>query len=69
MPEELAGLPQTLISHSSAHASFEPFRDKDVIVLGGGQSALECSGVAQRGRRAPHLGGAPRQHRMGQSDR
>lgn len=69
MPEELAGLPQTLISHSSAHASFEPFRDKDVIVLGAGQSALEVGGVAQRGRRSPHLGGAPPQHRMGQSDR
>src|SRR5262249_54380361 len=43
IPEQLAGLPASACTHSSAHPDLAVFRDRSVIVLGAGQSALECA--------------------------
>lgn len=55
IPEELAGLPTELVSHSSLHASFERFRGKDVIVIGAGQSALESAALLKEAGARPAL--------------
>jgi cation diffusion facilitator CzcD-associated flavoprotein CzcO len=38
-----AGLPPCLVSHTSHHNDLSKFRDKEVLVIGGGQSALESA--------------------------
>ena len=43
LPAEFAGLPERVCSHSSAHGDLGAFRGKDVIVVGGGQSAIESA--------------------------
>jgi hypothetical protein len=45
VPPELSGLPPGLLSHSSAHSNLEQFRGKEVLVVGGGSSALETSAL------------------------
>ncbi len=45
VPPELSGLPSCLVSHSSEHASLAKFRGKDVLVVGGGSSALETAAL------------------------
>jgi hypothetical protein len=45
IPEQLMGLPPSLVSHSSQHFTFERFRGKSVIVIGAGQSALETAAL------------------------
>jgi thioredoxin reductase len=45
IPEQLAGLPSSVCTHSSAHADLDVFRGKSVIVLGAGQSALESAAL------------------------
>jgi predicted ATP-grasp superfamily ATP-dependent carboligase len=45
VPPELSGLPPDLVSHSSEHTSLERFRGRDVLVVGGGSSALESSAL------------------------
>jgi glycine/D-amino acid oxidase-like deaminating enzyme len=42
-PQPFRGLPATLVSHSSEHADFAPFRGKHVGVIGRGQSACESA--------------------------
>jgi hypothetical protein len=44
-PLELSGLPSEQISHSSAHSDLERFRGKEVLVVGGGSSALETAAL------------------------
>jgi FAD-dependent urate hydroxylase len=44
-PPELSGLPSDQISHSSAHSDLEQFRGKEVLVVGGGSSALETAAL------------------------
>ncbi len=43
LPEVLAGLPPGLVSHTGQHRSYDCFRDRDVCVVGAGQSALEAA--------------------------
>ncbi len=45
VPEQLAELPPSVCTHSSVHADLDVFRDKNVIVLGAGQSALESAAL------------------------
>lgn len=42
----LAELPQELVSHSSDHRTFTPFRGRSVAIVGCGQSALESAALA-----------------------
>ena len=45
VPRELADLPDSRCSHSSAHTDLGRFRDRQVVVLGAGQSALESAAL------------------------
>ncbi len=45
VPEEFARLPVELVSHSCDHADFTKFAGREVIVIGGGQSALETAAL------------------------
>ena len=45
IPKELSQLPAELISHSADHYDLSCFRDKDVTVIGGGQSGLETAAI------------------------
>jgi FAD-dependent urate hydroxylase len=45
IPENLAHLPSTLVTHSQEHNDFSTFKDKKVIVVGSGQSALEAGAL------------------------
>jgi len=40
-----SGLPAGLVSHSSDHSDFGRFKGRDVIVIGGGQSAIEYAAL------------------------
>lgn len=40
------GLEPELVTHSSAHVDFDAFSGRRLLVLGGGQSALECAALA-----------------------
>jgi cation diffusion facilitator CzcD-associated flavoprotein CzcO/predicted ATP-grasp superfamily ATP-dependent carboligase len=44
-PQPLAGLPADLVSHSADHVDFAAFDGKSVLVVGGGQSALESAAL------------------------
>jgi FAD-dependent urate hydroxylase len=44
-PEIFRGLPRTLVSHSSEHDDLSVFAGADVLVIGGGQSALESAAL------------------------
>jgi FAD-dependent urate hydroxylase len=45
IPAEFTSLPAELISHSCTHSDFARFSQKDVVVIGGGQSALETAAL------------------------
>ena len=44
-PPEFSGLPFELASHTSEHRDFQRFAGKKVLVIGGGQSALESAAL------------------------
>jgi cation diffusion facilitator CzcD-associated flavoprotein CzcO len=44
-PEQYTGLPAGLVSHSSDHGDFKRFQGRDVVVIGGGQSAIEFAAL------------------------
>jgi lysine/ornithine N-monooxygenase len=43
VPSSLASLPKSLLSHSSAHADLQQFKERDVTVVGGGATATELA--------------------------
>ncbi|SRR5579872_328820 len=45
VPAQLSSLPSELSSHSAVHHDLSKFKDKDVIVIGGGQSGLETAAL------------------------
>ncbi len=45
LPPEFVSLPRELISHSRDHSDFATLARRDVIVIGGGQSALETAAL------------------------
>jgi len=55
IPDELVGLPGALVSHSSAHQSFDTYSGKDVAVIGAGQSALESAALLKEAGASPSL--------------
>jgi hypothetical protein len=65
----LANLPRELVSHTSHHWNFGAFSGRDLMVIGGGQSALETAALAReqganvRSSRQPRLvwNGVPHQ--------
>jgi len=44
-PPIFDGLPLELVSHSSDHRDFAPFRGREVVIVGAGQSALESAAL------------------------
>jgi cation diffusion facilitator CzcD-associated flavoprotein CzcO len=44
-PKEFSAIPASLVSHSSQHTGFHQFHGKRVLVVGGGQSALESGAL------------------------
>lgn len=48
-PDPYARFPANLVSHSSDPGRFSRFRDKDVMVIGGGQSAVEYAALLSEG--------------------
>jgi cation diffusion facilitator CzcD-associated flavoprotein CzcO len=44
-PEPFTGLPPELVSHSSDHRDLSRFKGRDVVVIGGGQSAIEFAAL------------------------
>ena len=44
-PAELLGLPTELRSHSADHYDLSNFKEKEVVVIGGGQSGLETAAI------------------------
>jgi hypothetical protein len=44
-PKEFDGLPETRVTHSSNHSDLSRFRGQQVLVVGGGQSALDAARI------------------------
>jgi thioredoxin reductase len=54
-PEPFRGLPEDLVSHSSAHSHLGVFSGRRVLVLGAGQSALETAALLQEAGASPQV--------------
>ena len=54
-PEQFAGLPPALVSHSCEHADFTRFKGKTVIVVGAGQSAIEYTALLHEAGASVHV--------------
>ena len=48
VPEELAGLPEAVLTHSSRHADYSAFAGRAVAVIGAGASALDAAAALRR---------------------
>jgi thioredoxin reductase len=55
VPESLAHLPPEFLSHSAHHHDLEPFRGHEVVVIGGGASALDLAGLLHEAGANVHL--------------
>jgi cation diffusion facilitator CzcD-associated flavoprotein CzcO len=49
LPREFRGLPPSVASHSGDHRDLAEFAGKRLVVLGAGQSAIECAVLAHEG--------------------
>jgi cation diffusion facilitator CzcD-associated flavoprotein CzcO len=47
VPQALSNLPSEFASHSSHHSDVERYRDRNVVVVGAGASALDVAGLMQ----------------------
>jgi len=47
LPDTLSHLPEQFFSHSARHREVAPFKGRDVVVIGGGASALDLAGLLQ----------------------
>jgi cation diffusion facilitator CzcD-associated flavoprotein CzcO len=47
LPDVFRGLPRELATHTSDHTQYDSYRDKDVVVVGAGQSAIEAAVMLQ----------------------
>jgi cation diffusion facilitator CzcD-associated flavoprotein CzcO len=56
-PTPFEGLPPSLVTHTSEHHDFGRFRDKEVLVIGNGQSAFEAAVFLQEAEARPQLFG------------
>jgi FAD-dependent urate hydroxylase len=54
-PEVAAGLPEELASHTGDHRDLSRFRGARVLVVGGGQSALECAAMLHENGAQPEV--------------
>jgi thioredoxin reductase len=54
-PPLFRGFPDSLVSHSSQHAELGKFSDREVLVVGGGQSALETAALLHEAGAKPRL--------------
>lgn len=45
MPEFLTGLPEEFVTHASRYGSFDALHGKNITVMGGGASAIDCGGL------------------------
>jgi hypothetical protein len=69
-PEQLKTLPPTLASHSSDYRTFGQFAGKQILVVGGGQSALESAALfGEAGAAVEVLVRAPHVHWLGAGNR
>ncbi len=48
VPPELERLPEKHLTHSSAHAALDRFRDRQVVVIGAGASAIDLAALLHR---------------------
>jgi cation diffusion facilitator CzcD-associated flavoprotein CzcO len=55
IPQELAGLPSDLLSHTSNHHDLSSLKGRDVVVIGAGQSALETAALLHEQQANPIL--------------
>jgi hypothetical protein len=55
MPKELDGLPNSHVTHSSDHKDLSRFRGQQVLVVGGGQSALDAARLLYAHEAKPEL--------------
>ena len=54
-PEEYSGLPAGLVSHSCEHKDLGGFKGKQIVVIGGGQSAIEYAALLREAGAAVHV--------------
>jgi thioredoxin reductase len=55
LPPELSALPRQLVTHTSVLDDFSVWKDKDVCILGAGQSALESAALLREAGARPTL--------------
>ena len=55
VPQQLAALPESVCTHTSAHSDLSAFRGNSVVVVGAGNSALESAALLHENGASVHL--------------